>query len=613
MNRPTESVPTGIRYLIVILATLMAVLLYLDRFSITMLERYVTADLGLSDSQGAIYLAMFFYAYALAQVPSGWLTDVFGARLMLTIYILGWSFFTAAMGFVHGFVMLLVIRILFGITQAGAYPTAANILSRWMPISARGKASGIVSFGGRIGGAIVPVLTGLLMVLLVPPSESSLFAPGEVRNVNMFVYQGLGGDLKADAATEVPELREVVANRLSSQYRDQLGEISEEIRRPIEEQKKLITELESEQIPADEQKQVAKQIGEFDEQLQKLLENPDEKLNRELAQKLNSLIPDPELFDPDKIKKLQLPDEGVSILKKSTPTQQETERLNRLVLEVLFPNSFKEVYGRSWRSIVLIYALLGVAIGLPFWLLFRNRPEEHPRCNPAEVALIRGPYYVEPSHPRKMDAIPWKRIILSFSVWCCCLVQIGTNIGWTFIVTWMPRYLRDVHNVPLTERALMTSLPMICGIAGNFLGGWLTDAVTRRFGLRLGRSLPVALTRFLAAAAFVMCLYYNTPWGVTILMCVMAFSVDLGIASTWAFNQDIGGRYVATVLGWGNMWGNLAAGVSPMLLDYTIRVYAWDATFLTCAGCFIVAGAIAFGINASISIDEPPEIKQQAG
>jgi nitrate/nitrite transporter NarK len=316
------------------------------------------------------------------------------------------------------------------------------------------------------------------------------------------------------------------------------------------------------------------------------------------------LLADPKLFDSEQVSKLQLPDEALSIVEQSSPTPQETERLNRLVLEVLFPGSFKEVYGRSWRSIVMIYGLLGVVIGIPFWLLFRNRPEEHPRCNEAEVALIRGPYAVKPSHSRKLDAIPWSRIILSLSVWCCCLVQIFTNIGWTFIVTWMPRYLQEVHQVPLTERAVMTSLPMICGIVGNFLGGWLTDAVTHRFGLRLGRSLPVAFTRFLAAAAFAMCLFSNSAWGFTILMCVMAFSVDLGIASTWAFNQDIGGRYVATVLGWGNMWGNLAAGVSPMLLNYTIEKVSWYATFVTCAGCFVAAGAIAFGINATISIDE---------
>lgn len=602
MNPPHESAPSRIRYLIVFLATLMAVLLYLDRFSITLLERYVTADLGLSNEQSAIYLAMFFYAYALAQVPSGWLTDRFGARLMLTIYILGWSFFTAAMGFVHGFIMLLVIRIVFGITQAGAYPTAANLLSRWMPLSARGKASGIVSFGGRIGGAIVPVLTGILMVMLVPATESSLFAPGEVRNAKLFAVQLSGIDSEKEPTAEVQGLRTVVSGRLPDDLKNTLQKVSGNL-------KPLFVELET-QISKQETDQDPKRIEELKEKIHaQLHEQPDEDLNEQLNEKLDGLLTLSDLFGQQQIEKLQLPDEAVDILKQPSPTQQETERLNRLVLEELFPGAFKEVYGRSWRSIVMIYGLLGFAVGLPFWFYFRNRPQEHPRCNEAEVALIRGPYAIEPSHPRKLDAIPWTRIILSFSVWCCCLVQIGTNIGWTFIVTWMPRYLQDVHSVPLTTRALMTSLPMICGIAGNFFGGFLTDAVTRRFGPRLGRSLPVALTRFMAGGAFLLCLYIDSAWGFTILMCVMAFSVDLGIASIWAFNQDIGGRYVATVLGWGNMWGNLAAGVSPMLLNYTTVENDWNPTFLTCAGCLIAAGAIAFGINASISIDKQSEKK----
>ena len=52
-------------------------------------------------------------------------------------------------------------------------------------------------------------------------------------------------------------------------------------------------------------------------------------------------------------------------------------------------------------------------------------------------------------------------------------------------------------------------------------------------------------------------------WGLR----VMAFLVDLGIPSIWAFAQDVGGRHVGAALGWGNMWGNLGAAASPVALQ----------------------------------------------
>jgi MFS transporter, ACS family, glucarate transporter len=560
MNLKRQQQPSRVRYLVVFLTTCMAILLYLDRYSITLLERYVTADLGLTDEQSAIYLSMFFYSYALAQVPSGWLTDLYGARITLVLYILGWSLFTAAMGFVNGFFMLIAVRVLFGITQAGAYPTAAHILSRWMPISTRGTSSGIVSFGGRIGGAIVPVLTGLLMVWFMPIGNSSNFQSDDVRDVELFTTQLLQQNSGNEDDASVEALRLAVLDRLNPRLIERL---------------KLSRSAEQ-----------------------------NEELSEKLEQEFNVLLAEDELFPAEIVSTLQLPDQAKSILEESTRTPAANERLNRLVLEAIFPGTFKELYGRSWRTIVMIYGAMGVLVGAPFWFYFRNRPEEHPSCNSAEIALIRGPLGVTPSSVTKMPPIPWKRIILNFSVWCSCLVQIGTNIGWVFIVTWLPRYLADVHQVPLKERALMTALPMIFGIVGNFLGGWLTDYMTLQLGARWGRALPIAITRFGAAGAFLLCVFTDSPWGVTLLLCLMAFFVDLGIASIWAFYQDIGGRYVATILGWGNMWGNLAAGVSPMLLNYTIKSYSWNATFLTCAGCFLAAGVISLGINGTMQIDE---------
>src|SRR5262249_35146272 len=74
--------PPFVRYWVVLLATVMAVLLYLDRICLSFTERYMKADLGLDDQQISWLLSAFFCTYALGQVPAGWLSDRFGARRM---------------------------------------------------------------------------------------------------------------------------------------------------------------------------------------------------------------------------------------------------------------------------------------------------------------------------------------------------------------------------------------------------------------------------------------------------------------------------------------------------------------------------------------------------
>ena len=133
--------PTNIRHRIIGVTMLMAFILYLDRICMGEIVKSVSfhKDLGLSKEQIGRILGSFFFAYALFQVPAGWASDRFGARPMLTIYIVLWSLFTAMTGFVSGFTGLLMARLLCGVAEAGAYPTAMALIRKWVPFIGRAR------------------------------------------------------------------------------------------------------------------------------------------------------------------------------------------------------------------------------------------------------------------------------------------------------------------------------------------------------------------------------------------------------------------------------------------------------------------------------------------
>ena len=124
------------------------------------------SELGVTGEEFGRAVGAFFFAYAAMQVPAGWLADRLGARMMLTIYVVAWSLATMSLGLVNSLTAIVLVRVLLGITQAGAYPTAASALGRWIPPNERARCNSAVATGGRLGGLIAFALTPVLMGLV---------------------------------------------------------------------------------------------------------------------------------------------------------------------------------------------------------------------------------------------------------------------------------------------------------------------------------------------------------------------------------------------------------------------------------------------------------------
>jgi len=123
-------------------------------------------EMALNPQRTGDVLASFFFAYALGQMPAGWLADRFGPRRMLVTYIALWSLCTAFTGLVGGLIGLVILRSACGLAEAGAYPASALVVSRWFPFHQRAHANGVVTFGGRAGNSMALWLTaGAIAVL----------------------------------------------------------------------------------------------------------------------------------------------------------------------------------------------------------------------------------------------------------------------------------------------------------------------------------------------------------------------------------------------------------------------------------------------------------------
>lgn len=160
------SAPTRVRYGVLGFTLALTAIAYLDRVCIATAAPAMKADLGLSDVQMGYVFSAFTLAYALFEVPSGWLADRFGARLMVARIVIWWSLLTAATGWVGSFASLVVVRFLFGAGEAGTFPSIARAYGRWLSAAERGRAFGLALMTAALGGAVTqPLVVQLLEVM----------------------------------------------------------------------------------------------------------------------------------------------------------------------------------------------------------------------------------------------------------------------------------------------------------------------------------------------------------------------------------------------------------------------------------------------------------------
>lgn len=438
MTVPTS--PTRVRHRVIGVTMLMAFILYLDRICMGEIVKSVSfnKELGLSKEQIGQILGAFYFSYALFQVPAGWASDRFGARAMLTIYIVLWSLFTGLTGLVSGFAGLLVARLLCGVAEAGAYPTSMALIRKWVPGSARATASGMVALGGRIGGTVAPFLT-----------------------IWMIVTMG------------------------------------------------------------------------------------------------------------------------------------------------------------SWRTSLWVNAVVGLLIAAAFWRVVRSNPQQHSAVNAAELTLIGQTKVEPPLSRRELKTALW-RFTRSGSLWCNSISQALTNLGWGFLVTWLPTYLVEERGVGQVEGGRLLTYVLAVGMLGQIAGGYYCDWATRRFGLRWGRVIPMSSATMTCAVAYVCCPFVDSTWLLIVCCAVVSFCTDLANPALWAFMGDVGGRGTAAAGGWGNMWGNFGASAGAMLVPWLMKIGGGDGKFFvfyTLAGAFVLASLVVLPMDARKKLvpDGPTGLTPSAG
>jgi ACS family glucarate transporter-like MFS transporter len=258
----------------------------------------------------------------------------------------------------------------------------------------------------------------------------------------------------------------------------------------------------------------------------------------------------------------------------------------------------------GWRWTFWVSALLGIIAGVMWMLLARNKPEEHPWIDTAEMEKIRSGL---PAKSKDLDVqIPWRTILGSGNI----LILTASYFTYGYVAyiffTWFFIYLSKVRGLDLKVSAVYGMLPFLAMAICSPLGGWISDGLTKRYGKRIGRCGIAALGLAGSAAFVAVAMQVQDARFASLVLAGGAGSLYLSQSVFWSVTADLGGNSAGSVSGFMNMGNQIGGTLTASLTPVLAAQYGWTASFL------VAAGLSALGALAWLFIDPNQQLKAAA-
>lgn len=405
---------TRVRFRVVAFCVALAGVTYLDRVCISVLAPDIMRDLGLTRIQMSYVFSAFTLAYAAFEIPTAAWADRIGSRAVLTRIVLWWSAFTMVTAGAMNYAMLLVVRFLFGVGEAGAWPNAARVFSRWIPARERGRVQGIFFAGAHLAGGLTPIAVAWLAAMM------------------------------------------------------------------------------------------------------------------------------------------------------------------------------------HWRVVFILFGFVGLAWAAAWYWWFRDEPRDHPSVSPAERDLIETTRGLPPSH----EGGSWSEVFKTRSLFPLCLQYVANTYGFYFFITWLPTYLSTGRGLAKTELAIFAGLPLMLSVFADITGGMTTDALSRRFGVRIGRCGVGSVGYAVAAIAMLAGALSADGRTAGLLIAIGGAASMFTLAPAWATAIELGGRNAGVLSATMNTAGQIGGILSPIILAYVVdRLGDWNLPLIILAGLYAIASISWLFIN----------------
>jgi MFS transporter, ACS family, glucarate transporter len=248
----------------------------------------------------------------------------------------------------------------------------------------------------------------------------------------------------------------------------------------------------------------------------------------------------------------------------------------------------------NWRAAFWVFGAVGIMWALVWYVFYRDNPAEHPRITTAELNEIGARGGLD------HRAVPWGRLFRSPQIWLVMCMYSSYVWGSTFYLYWLHTYLVKGRGFSEDQMKWYSTLPFVLGAMANPIGGVLSDLLSRRAGLKLGRRI-MGSTCLAVGALFLLATSLTTGRTSGIVLLSLGFgALDMMLPSAWAVCMDIGGKYAGAVSGAMNSFGHIGGSLCTSLFGYLVMTSgSYNVPLLVIAANVALAAVLFAFIDAS--------------
>ena len=261
----------------------------------------------------------------------------------------------------------------------------------------------------------------------------------------------------------------------------------------------------------------------------------------------------------------------------------------------------------GWRASFYCFGVLGLVWAIVWYRWYRDSPAEKPGVTAAERAQI------EEIEARVRHGLPWAIALRSSNLWAIMLMYCTYCYGSFFFLSWLHTYL--VKGRGYSEDALLLStLPFVLGALANCAGGFASDALVGRLGLKWGRR-SIGIFGLTCAAGFtVAAMLTQAKIPALILLALSYAASDFMLPTAWAVCLDVGRKHAGAVTGTMNMAGQIGSFISSVAFGYLVEYsHSYDFPLIPMTAMLALSALLWLKIDPTQElIPEPVAVERAA-
>ena len=262
----------------------------------------------------------------------------------------------------------------------------------------------------------------------------------------------------------------------------------------------------------------------------------------------------------------------------------------------------------GWRAAFYILGAVGVIWSIVWYLFYRNQPKEMRGITQAEID--EAPVSQMETSSAKVS-IPWKSLLSSKQFWLILSMYFFYAFGSWFFFSWFPTFMELGRGFEKDQLTYAIAVPFVMSMIGNISGGYLTDKLSAKYGLKVGRKALGSSSLIISAVFMFLAAFIPGKMQVFIFLSLAFGIIDLMLPSAWALCIDLGKKYSGAVSGAMNTAGNLGGFVCSLIFGYVVSATGnYNLPLYIIAGMLVISAIIFMFIDPTKQIIKEEEVKQ---